>query len=191
MPFAFLNSFANFRSRLQARLPCGRCASIQRGAGMELQFQHAHALPGLGQHLHARPTTPGHGAAPAQRPQGRKRALSTSYFPVELYFPFHHLLTLDVEIRAGVHRAEKVLSIFFPSCRHQKGIVGSIAFYITAGLSIGDINLLPLSFSVWVPILSCVLKFLRRKCKWVYKLIICLQIFTLVILIITGSWITY
>lgn len=119
---------------------------------------------------------------PCPAASGKGRALSTSYFPVGLYFSFHHLLTLDVEIRAGVHRAEKVLSIFFPSCRHQKGIVGSIAFYITAGfdpLIIGDINLLPLSFPVWVSILSCVLKFPRRKCKRVYNLI-----FTLVILII-------
>ena len=101
---------------------------------------------------------------------GKERALSTPYFPIGLYFSFHHLLTLDVEIRPGVHRAEKVLSIFFPSCRHQKGIVGSITFYITAvfdPFNIGDINLLPLSFSVWVSILSCVLKFLRRKYKQV------------------------
>lgn len=99
-----------------------------------------------------------------------------------------------MEIRAGVHGAEKVLSIFFPSCGHQKGIVGSITFYITAGfdpLSIGDINLLPLSSSVWVSILSCVLKFLRRKCKRGYKLIIYLWIFTLVILSIAVRWIMY
>lgn len=111
---------------------------------------------------------------PCPAVSGKERALSTSYFPVGLYFSFHHLLTWDMEIRAGVQRAEKVLSIFFPSCRHQKGIAGSVALCITAGfdpLIIGDINLLPLSFPVWVSILSCVLKFLRRKCKQVHKLV--------------------
>lgn len=133
-----------------------------RGAGMLTLF------PGLGStYLLAPP--PQAWLCPCPVASGKERALSTAYFPVGLYFSFHHLLTLDVEIRAGVHRAEKVLSIFFPSCRLQKGIVGSIAFYIMAGfdpLSIGDINLLPLSFSVGVSILSRGLKFLRRKCKF-------------------------
>lgn len=89
-----------------------------------------------------------------------------SFFPSGTLFFFPP--PLDPGCGNNVQGAEKVLSIFFPSCRHQKGIVGSIANYITAGfdpLSRGDINLLPLSFSVWVSILSCVLKFLRRKCK--------------------------
>lgn len=89
-----------------------------------------------------------------------------SLFPSGTLFFFPQPLDLGCE--NNVQRAEKVLSIFFPSCRHQKGIVGSITDYITAGfdpLRTGDINLLPLSFSVWVSILSCVLKFLRRKCK--------------------------
>lgn len=121
----------------------GTMAELQRVTGVERWLRQLLLVPGLGS-PHLPTPAPQAWLCPGPVASGKERALSTSYFPVGLYFSFHHLLTLDVEIRAGVHRAEKVLSIFFPSCRHQKGMVGSIAFYITGGfdpLSIEDINL--------------------------------------------------
>lgn len=162
----FPQFLCELHSRLQARPMVAVVVGVTKGWGCCSSWSWAApACPS--HHPQAQPS-------PCPAASGKERALSTSYFPVGLYFSFHHLLTLDMEIKAGVHRAEKVLSIFFPSCRHQKRIVGSITFYITTGfdpLSIRNINL-PLSFSVWVSILSCVLNFLRRKCKWVYKLVV-------------------
>lgn len=138
MPFAVLYSLANFHRHLWAPRPSSSVSpgwNVGSGSSCWSPVWAAPTCP---------PQHPQAWLCPGPVASGKERALSTSYFPVGLYFSFHHLLTLDVEIRAGVHRAEKVLSIFFPSCRHQKGMVGSIAFYITGGfdpLSIEDINL--------------------------------------------------
>lgn len=151
MPFAVLNSSANLHRHRWAPRPCSSASpGRDGGSGSSCRSQVWAAPTCPPQHPRAR-------LCPCPAASGKERALSTSYFPVGLYFSFHHLLTLDVEIRAGVHRAEKVLSIFFPSCRHQKGIVGSIAFYITGGfdpLSIGDINL-PLFLCLGVDSFLC------------------------------------
>lgn len=94
-------------------------------------FTHHPKFSHSSQHSPTHPTSPGHSSAPAQQPQGRKRALSTPQFPRGTLFFFPP--PLDLGCGNNVQRAEKVLSIFFPSCRHQKGIVASITDYITAG----------------------------------------------------------
>lgn len=149
--FAFPNPSVNFHSCLKAPQLCRCCTATGTAANGVVVPTHA--------------STPGTALPLPSSPREGKGSFNSS-FPSGTLFFFPS--PLDLGCGNNVQRAEKVLSIFFPSCRHQKGIVGSIRDYIMAGfdpLSRGDINLPPLSFSVWVSILSCVLKFLRRKCK--------------------------
>lgn len=155
--FAFPNPSVNFHSCLKAPQLC-RCCTATGTAGNGIVVPtHPNICSPI-------PTPLGTALPLPSNPREGKGSFNSS-FPSGTLFFFPP--PLDLGCGNNVQRAEKVLSIFFPSCRHQKGIVGSITDYITAGFDplSRDITLLPLSFSVWVSILSCVLKFLRRKCN--------------------------
>lgn len=95
--FAFPNPSVSFHSCLKAPPLC-RCCTATGTAGNGIVVPtHPNTHPPIptlthpSQHPWAR-------LCPCPAAPGKERALSTPSFPVGLYFSFHHLLTLDVEI---------------------------------------------------------------------------------------------
>lgn len=134
--FAFPNLSVNFHSCLKAPQLC-RCCTATGTAGNGIVIPtHATTHPPI-------PAPLGTALPLPSSPREGKGSFNSS-FPSGTLFFFPP--PLDLGCGNNIQRAEKVLSIFFPSCRHQKGIVGSIRDYIMAGfdpLSRGDIDLLP------------------------------------------------